>query len=188
MSTVKYIYINGTISEEDMRIVVSAVKALYPGAQVANCQALGTSGTATDLNSAEYYKDEKPAARKDVLDAMATLEYSKDLTWIFIDECYAGTDGEAAAREIQAAARARGVPFVPIFLEYDVEIVELREEEVFGFGVDEGELKMDVTGLMGEDVAMVIYEYANAFEKKDQVETPADEEEEEPESQVVALL
>ncbi|KAG7416289.1 hypothetical protein Forpe1208_v005590 [Fusarium oxysporum f. sp. rapae] len=135
--------------------------------------------------SSPGYHEMRTGLRRYVLNEIATSEYNKGKTWIFTDAREASTAGETGAKGYEAAARKRGVSFLSIVLECEIEenirrainparsrnvgakltdetILRpvLEKETIYRFG-NENELVLDVTKLSAEEAALRIEEHVD---------------------------
>ncbi|KAF9770626.1 hypothetical protein IL306_011810 [Fusarium sp. DS 682] len=133
------------------------------------------------------YQEMRTGLRRYVLNEIATSVYTKDTTWIFTDAREDSPVGEIGAKDYQAAAKKRRVPFLSIVLECEMEEnirrainitrgqtvsakltdekvlrAVLQNEEIYRFG-SETELVLDVTKLSAKEAAQRIQEHVNGL-------------------------
>ncbi|KAF5267024.1 hypothetical protein FOXYS1_2108, partial [Fusarium oxysporum] len=131
------------------------------------------------------YHEMRTGLRRYVLNEIATSEYTKDKTWIFTDAREASAAGEMGAKDYEVAARKRGVSFISIVLECEMEenirrainpmrsqsvdakltdetILRpiLETEKIYRFG-NVNELVLDVTKLSSKEAALRIKEHVD---------------------------
>ncbi|KAI8302280.1 hypothetical protein K4K61_008063 [Colletotrichum sp. SAR11_59] len=124
--------------------------------------------------------------RRNTLLIIATSDSHQNTTYIFTDARCSSPFGSAAAQEYEEAAGRRGLPFIPIALECQLEenikrvtgsgrggavngkltdvniLKDIRQDEqMFRFGGDM-ELELDVTELTPEQAAYKIFEHVKA--------------------------
>ncbi|KAF5655603.1 hypothetical protein F25303_537 [Fusarium sp. NRRL 25303] len=135
--------------------------------------------------SSPGYHKMRTGLRRYVLNEIATSEYTKGRTWIFTDARETSEAGEMGAKDYEAVAGKRGVSFISIVLECEIEenirrainparnqsisakltdetILRriLEKESIYRFG-NETELVLDVTKLSSKEAALRIKEHVD---------------------------
>ncbi|EWY95073.1 hypothetical protein FOYG_04196 [Fusarium oxysporum NRRL 32931] len=131
------------------------------------------------------YHEMRTGLRRYILNEIATSEHTKDKTWIFTDAREASAAGEMGAKDYEVAARKRGVSFISIVLECEMEenirraINPMRSqsvdakltdetilrpildtEKIYRFG-NVNDLVLDVTKLSSKEAALRIKEHVD---------------------------
>ncbi|KAI8223927.1 hypothetical protein K4K54_005693 [Colletotrichum sp. SAR 10_86] len=176
----QYIYINGYPGVGKLTIARELSK-LFPGSEVWDNHRI-IDLVRIDRDHPDYNLM-RAFHRRNTLLAIATSDSHQNTTYIFTDARCSSPFGSAAAQEYEDAARRRGLPFIPIALECQLEenikrvtgsgrggaangkltdvniLKDIRQEEqMFRFGGDL-ELELDVTELTPEQAAYKIFEH-----------------------------
>ncbi|KAH7166796.1 hypothetical protein DER46DRAFT_659426 [Fusarium sp. MPI-SDFR-AT-0072] len=179
-----FIYINGYPGIGELTIA-KELQQLLPDSPVYHNHLFIDPIDALVERSSPGYHEMRTGLRRYVLNEIATSEYNKGKTWIFTDAREASTAGETGAKGYEAAARKRGVSFLSIVLECEIEenirrainparsrnvgakltdetILRpvLEKETIYRFG-NENELVLDVTKLSAEEAALRIEEHVD---------------------------
>ncbi|EWZ43143.1 hypothetical protein FOCG_01969 [Fusarium oxysporum f. sp. radicis-lycopersici 26381] len=180
----RYIYINGYPGIGKLTIA-KELQQLLPNSKVYHNHLLIDPIDALVERSSPGYHEMRTGLRRYVLNEIATSEYTKAKTWIFTDAREASAAGEMGAKDYEAAARKRGVSFISIVLECEIEenirrainpsrnqnvdakltdetILRpiLENETIYRFG-NETELVLDVTKLSSKEAALRIKEHVD---------------------------
>ncbi|KAF5978673.1 ribose 5-phosphate isomerase A [Fusarium coicis] len=115
-----FVYINGYPGIGKLTIV-RELQQLLPDSKVYHNHLLIDPVEALVERSSPGYHEMRTGLRRYVLNEIATSEYTKDKTWIFTDAREASAAGEMGAKDYEAAARKRGVSFISIVLECEIE-------------------------------------------------------------------
>ncbi|SCO85910.1 uncharacterized protein FRV6_10037 [Fusarium oxysporum] len=179
-----FIYINGYPGIGKLTIA-KELQQLLPNSKVYHNHLLIDPIDALVERSSPGYHEMRTGLRRYVLNEIATSEYTKAKTWIFTDAREASAAGEMGAKDYEAAARKRGVSFISIVLECEIEenirrainpsrnqnvdakltdetILRpiLENETIYRFG-NETELVLDVTKLSSKEAALRIKEHVD---------------------------
>ncbi|KAK2134378.1 hypothetical protein NOF04DRAFT_1168998 [Fusarium oxysporum II5] len=179
-----FIYISGFPGIGKLTIA-KELQQLLPDSKVYHNHLLIDPIDALVERSSPGYHGIRTGLRRYVLNEIATPEYTKGRTWIFTDAREASAAGEMGAKDYEAAARKRGVSFLSIVLECEIEenirraINSMRSQSVdakltdetilrpileketnYRFG-NENELVLDVTKLSSKEAASRIKEHVD---------------------------
>ncbi|KAF5553087.1 ribose 5-phosphate isomerase A [Fusarium phyllophilum] len=179
-----FIYINGYPGIGKLTIA-NELQQLLPDSKVYHNHLLIDPIDALVERSSPGYQEMRTGLRRHVLDEIATSEYTKNKTWIFTDAREASAAGEMGAKDYEAAAGKRGVSFISIVLECEIEenikrainptrvanigakLIDenilrpiLENETIYRFG-KETELVLDVTKLSSKEAALQIKEHVD---------------------------
>ncbi|KAG5755256.1 hypothetical protein H9Q69_005509 [Fusarium xylarioides] len=179
-----FVYINGYPGIGKLTIA-RELQQLLPDSKVYHNHLLIDPVEALVERSSPGYHEMRTGLRRYVLNEIATSEYTKDKTWIFTDAREASAAGELGAKDYEAATRKRGVSFILIVLECEIEenirrainparsqnvdakltdetILRpiLEDETIYRFGY-ENELVLDVTKLSSKEAALRIKEHVD---------------------------
>jgi hypothetical protein len=179
-----FVYINGYPGIGKLTIA-NELQQLLPNSKVYHNHHLIDPIDALVERSSPGYHEMRTGLRRYILNEIATSQYTKDKTWIFTDAREASTAGEMGAKDYEAAAGKRGVSFISIVLECEIEenitrainptrVVSigakltdenilrpiLENETIYRFG-NENELVLDVTNLSPKEGALRIKEHVD---------------------------
>ncbi|KAK1637320.1 hypothetical protein BDP81DRAFT_393992 [Colletotrichum phormii] len=185
-----FIYING-YPGVGKPTIANALSKLIPGSRVFhNHLVIDHVAAMLDRDDAESYNDLRTTFRKQALDAIATHAALAGKTFIFTDARESSPLSSGAARDHNAAAERRGVPFISVVLRCDLDenvkrlagrrcvggdeavsntkltdgeiLRKVRDmETIFECG-DENEMYLGVTTLGSGDAALLILQHVNA--------------------------
>ncbi|KAG4289877.1 hypothetical protein FPRO06_04699 [Fusarium proliferatum] len=179
-----FIYINSYPGIGKLTIA-KELQQLLPDSKVYHNHLLIDPVDALVERSSAGYHEMRTGLRRHVLNEVATSEYTKGKTWIFTDAREASAAGEMGAKDYEAAARKRGVSFISIVLECEIEenirramsskrsqsisakftdetLLRpiLEKEKIYRFG-NENELVLNVTKLSSNESALRIKEHVD---------------------------
>ncbi|KAF5970483.1 hypothetical protein FBULB1_9680 [Fusarium bulbicola] len=179
-----FVYINGYPGIGKLTIA-NELQQLLPDSKVYHNHLLIDPIDALVERSSPGYHEMRTGLRRYALNEIATSEYTKDKTWIFTDAREASAAGEMGAKDYEAAARKRGVSFISIVLECEIEEnirrainptrvanigakltdetvlrLILEKETIYRFG-NENELVLDVTKMSSKEAALRIKEHVD---------------------------
>ena len=183
-----FVYINGYPGVGKFSVAKELAKLLDNAKVLDNHRLIDTTAMLYERGMPEYQPSRKQL-RSVVLDSLASSISTKDVTWIFTDQQSSSANGTAAAKTYEAAAKARGSPFVSVVLHCgleenikrlssggrggdntkltDVGILEaIREnEDIYHFRNDL-ELEINVTSLEATAVADTIKDFVGTYPKR----------------------
>ncbi|WKT46771.1 hypothetical protein QSH57_011645 [Fusarium oxysporum f. sp. vasinfectum] len=179
-----FVYINGFPGIGKLTIA-KELQQLLPDSKVYHNHLLIDPIDALIERSSTGYHEMRAGLRRYILNEIAMSEYTKDKTWIFTDAREASAAGEMGAKDYEAAARRRGVSFLSVVLECEIEenirrainptrgqsvdaklmdetILRpiLENEKIFRFG-NVNELVLDVTNLSSKEASLRIKEHVD---------------------------
>ncbi|KAF5712160.1 ribose 5-phosphate isomerase A [Fusarium mundagurra] len=179
-----FVYINGYPGIGKLTIA-KELQQYLPDSKVYHNHLLIDPIDALVERSSPGYHEMRTDLRRYVLNEIATSEYTKDITWVFTDARETSAAGEMGAKDYEAAASKRGVSFISIVLECEIEenirrainptrvasvgakltdenILRpiLEKETIYRFG-NETELVLDVTKLSSKEAALRIKEHVD---------------------------
>ncbi|EXK32746.1 hypothetical protein FOMG_11604 [Fusarium oxysporum f. sp. melonis 26406] len=179
-----FVYINGLPGIGKLTIA-KELQQLLPDSKVYHNHLLIDPIDALVERSSTGYHEMRAGLRRYILNEIAMSEYTKDKTWIFTDAREASAAGEMGAKDYEAAARRRGVSFLSVVLECEIEenirrainptrgqsvdarlmdetILRpiLENEKIYRFG-NVNELVLDVTNLSSKEASLRIKEHVD---------------------------
>ncbi|KAF5237770.1 hypothetical protein FANTH_10645 [Fusarium anthophilum] len=115
-----FVYINGFPGVGKLTIA-NELQQVLPSSKVYHNHLLIDPIDALIERSSPGYHAMRTGLRRYVLNEITTSEYTKDITWIFTDAREANSAGEMGAKDYEAAAAKKGISFISIVLECEIE-------------------------------------------------------------------
>lgn len=116
----QYIYINSYPGVGKLT-VAKELEKLIPGSKVYHNHLLIDPVAPLVERTSPHYHTIRASLRRHVLDIIATSEATQHVTWVFTDSRSSSPIGSAAAQDYENAAIKRGVPFVSVILQCELE-------------------------------------------------------------------